>query len=199
MTPKQQQFVDEYLVDLNATQAAIRAGYSAKTAYSTGHENLRKPEIATAVTEAQAGRAKRLEVTADRVIEEFAKLAFANIADYVAAGPDGLTHADLANMSPEQTAAIAEMSQTQKGAVRIKLHDKKAALDSLAKHLGLFTDKLEVTGKDGAPLNDPEDTVLAARKIAFLMALAEHSGSTNDISVNASDDLQSFYGSGNGT
>ena len=79
------------------------------------------------------------------------------------------------DLSPEQTAAISEMSHNQKGAVRIKLHDKKAALDSLAKHLGLFTDKLEVTGKDGAPLRPPLGDGLekAARQVAFLMARAD--------------------------
>ncbi len=68
MTPKQERFVAEYLVDLNATQAAIRAGYSEKTAYSIGQENLTKPEIAAAVAAAQAERSERTEVTADYVL-----------------------------------------------------------------------------------------------------------------------------------
>ncbi len=68
MTPKQQAFVAEYLVDLNATQAAIRAGYSKRTASETGYENLRKPHIAAAITAGQAQRAARTEITQDYVL-----------------------------------------------------------------------------------------------------------------------------------
>lgn len=77
MTPKQQRFVEEYLVDLNATQAAIRAGYSAKTAGQIGEQNLKKLEIAAAIAEAKAQQAKRTEITADRVLAELAKIGFA--------------------------------------------------------------------------------------------------------------------------
>lgn len=69
LTPKQQRFVDEYLVDLNASAAARRAGYSARTADRTGHENLKKPEIAAAVAAAQGERKKRLELSQDMVVE----------------------------------------------------------------------------------------------------------------------------------
>ena len=69
MTPKQEAFVREYLIDLNATQAAIRAGYSEKTAGSIGEENLKKPEIANAVKEAMGARAERTEITADYVLD----------------------------------------------------------------------------------------------------------------------------------
>ncbi len=68
MTPKQERFVAEYLVDLNATQAAIRAGYSEKTAYSIGQENLKKPEVAEAVIAAQTERSERTEITQDYVL-----------------------------------------------------------------------------------------------------------------------------------
>ncbi len=68
MTPKQKRFVAEYLIDLNATQAAIRAGYSEKTAYSIGQENLKKPEVAEAVIAAQAERSERTEITQDYVL-----------------------------------------------------------------------------------------------------------------------------------
>ena len=79
MTPKQQRFVDEYLIDLNATQAAIRAGYSARTAAETGHENLRKPQIAAALEAQMKVRSERLEIDADRVLQEIAKFAFAPV------------------------------------------------------------------------------------------------------------------------
>ncbi len=68
LTAKQARFVEEFLIDSNATQAAVRAGYSEKTAYSVGHENLKKPEVATAIQAAQTALSERLEVTADRVV-----------------------------------------------------------------------------------------------------------------------------------
>jgi len=76
MTPKQERFVEEYLVDLNATQAAIRAGYSEQTARVIGHENLTKPDIQKAITAAREKQQRRVEITADRVLEEYAKIAF---------------------------------------------------------------------------------------------------------------------------
>ena len=76
LTPKQARFVEEYLVDLNATQAAIRAGYSEQTARSIGYENLTKPDIQQAIDEARGKQQQRTEITADRVLEEYAKIAF---------------------------------------------------------------------------------------------------------------------------
>lgn len=74
MNARQRRFVDEYLVDLNATQAAIRAGYSEKTAYSIGQENLKKPEISSRIADAQAEIAKRTEVTVDYVIKNLVEV-----------------------------------------------------------------------------------------------------------------------------
>lgn len=70
LTPKQARFVDEYLIDLNATQAAIRAGYSARTAQQAGAENLSKPVIQAAIQAKQADRAARVELTTDFVVNE---------------------------------------------------------------------------------------------------------------------------------
>ena len=75
LTPKQQRFVEEYLVDLNATQAAIRAGYSAKTAGEIGYENLKKPQIADAVAAAQAATSAETKLTRDMVIDGLLKVA----------------------------------------------------------------------------------------------------------------------------
>ncbi|MEB2275881.1 terminase small subunit [Bacillus sp. ILBB4] len=83
LTPKQKRFVEEYLVDLNATQAAIRAGYSEKTAEAIGHENLRKPKIKMFIDEALKTRAHRAEISADKVLQELAAIAFANATDVV--------------------------------------------------------------------------------------------------------------------
>lgn len=82
LTEKQKRFVAEYLVDLNATQAAIRAGYSEKTAYSQGQRLLKNVEIQTAVHNASKNRESRTEITQDKVLNELGKVAFANAADY---------------------------------------------------------------------------------------------------------------------
>jgi len=139
LTAKQARFVEEYLIDLNATQAAIRAGYSEKSATLIGFENITKPYIAEAIAIASAERSKRTEITADRVLKEYAKIGFAELRNVVdwsdvvrlkqAADIDEITHG-----------AIAEISETAQG-LKIKMHDKRGALDALAKHLQLFEDK----------------------------------------------------------
>lgn len=83
LNPKQQRFVDEYLVDLNATQAAIRAGYSVDTAGSIGHENLKKPEIQLAIAEARKQQQERTGITADRVLLEIVHVALADARELV--------------------------------------------------------------------------------------------------------------------
>ena len=83
LTPKQQRFIDEYLVDLNASQAAIRAGYSARRADAIGYENLRKPEIAAAIRDAQAARSERTGITADRALQEVWAIATADASELV--------------------------------------------------------------------------------------------------------------------
>jgi phage terminase small subunit len=163
LTAKQQRFVDEYLIDLNATQAAIRAGYSEKTAYSIGNENLSKPEIAKAIEGAQIALAKRTEITADRVLTELGKLGFSNMQDYMRAGADGDPYLDFSNLTREQAAALAEVTvedfKDGRGEdardvrrVKFKLTDKRAALVDIGKHLGMFKDQVEHTGPDGRPI-----------------------------------------------
>jgi phage terminase small subunit len=163
LTPKQQRVVDEYLVDLNATQAAIRAGYSEKTAYSIGNENLSKPEIAKAIEGSQTARAKRTKITADHVLTELGKLGFSNMQDYMKAGANGDPYLDFSNLTREQAAALAEVTvedfKDGRGEdardvrrVKFKLADKRAALVDMGKHLGMFKDQVEHTGPDGKPI-----------------------------------------------
>src|SRR5205085_1104724 len=90
LNDRQARFVAEYLVDLNATQAAIRAGYSARTAYSAGERLLRNVEVAAAIAEAQAARSRRTEVTADRVVLELARVAFGDPRRVMSWGPGGV-------------------------------------------------------------------------------------------------------------
>lgn len=157
LNPKQARFVAEYLVDMNATQAAIRAGYSKKTAGSQGFDLLRKPEIAAAVQAGQAKLAAKVEITQERVVAELAKIGFANMADYMRAGPDGDPYLDFSALTRDQAAALTEVTvedfKDGRGEevrdvrrVKFKLADKRAALVDLGKHLGLFTEKIEHSG-----------------------------------------------------
>lgn len=182
LTPKQQRFVTEYLIDLNATQAAIRAGYSEKTAYSIGHENLSKPEIQAALASAQKEAFESAKVTPERVLKEYSRLAFLDIRK--ALTDDG-TLKPIHELDDDTAAAIAglEVEELWEGkgegrehigrVKKIKLSDKKGALDSLAKHLGMFVERHEHTGKDGGPIVTEDRTPLeTARRIAFLLSQA---------------------------
>ncbi len=146
MTKKQKRFCEEYLIDLNATQAAIRAGYSPDTAKSIGYENLTKPDIRAHIDRAMAERSRRTGVNADRVIQELAKIAFVNATDVI----DPKTATVKENALPEDTAAIQSVKVKtfgEDGLEReIKMADKLRALEMLGRHLGMFKDKLELSG-----------------------------------------------------
>ena len=164
LTAKQIRFVDEYLVDFNATQAAIRAGYKAKTAHVIGAENLRKPKIAEEIARRQKDLQRRTEVTQERVVMELARIAFANIADYIHVETQTRTKDDgtevtyqtvmfneTQELSADQRAALAVVKQSVNG-FELKLHDKIKALELLGRHIGMFNDKLSLSGTDGGPL-----------------------------------------------
>ncbi|MCY1388615.1 Terminase small subunit [compost metagenome] len=146
LTPKQRRFVDEYLIDLSATQAAIRAGYSQKTAGSIGEENLRKPEIAAAIAERMKDREQRTEITQDRVLQELARLAFLDVRK--AFNADGSLK-PIHELDDDTAAAVAGMDIAEIGSgedaigfvKKIKLSDKKGALELVMRHLGMVTPK----------------------------------------------------------
>lgn len=177
--PDREKFVVEFLKDGNATQAAIRAGYSPKTAYSSGQRLLKSVEVADKIAKAKAAQLKRLEISADRVLNEIARVAYSDLSDVVTwEGPDEEdpwgTPVDedgrrrpppmLArqkvkpskSLDKDVTAAIAEISEScdQSGKVttKVKMHDKLGALKLLGQHLKLFADKLELSGPDGGPI-----------------------------------------------
>lgn len=149
LTAKQQKFVEEYLIDLNATQAAIRAGYSTKTAKEIGCENLSKPNVRACVDKAIAERSKRTGVNADRVVAELAKIALIKSSDVLdfedATVKDGALDDDLAAIQSVRV----KKSNSENGETverEIRLNDKIKALELLGKHLGMFTDKVKVEG-----------------------------------------------------
>jgi phage terminase small subunit len=141
MTPRQRRFVEEYLVDLNATQAATRAGYSARSAASRGSKLLRNPAVAGAIESAQAKRAQRTRVSADRVVTELAKVAFGDPRRLFSWGPGGVELRESSELTEAEAALVSEVSETRTaagGTRRVKLHCKMTALTALGKHLGLF-------------------------------------------------------------
>ena len=138
LTERQKRFCDEYLIDLNATQAAIRAGYSKKTAKDIGSENLTKPDIAARIEKRRAAQIKRTEITADRVLLELARIAFVDgsaFATITARGKVKFTPTD--ELTNDQRAVIAGVKNGKFG-TEIKTNDKVRALELLGKHLGLF-------------------------------------------------------------
>ena len=152
LSPKQEVFVQEYLKDLNATQAAIRAGYSEKTAYRIGSELLHKTSVREAVEKGRAKRAERTEITADRVVTELAKIAFADPRDLMEWGPNGVALKDCSTLTEEQAAGVAEVVEGSGGALRLKKHDKVKALELLGKHIGMFRDRVETDVSGGVVL-----------------------------------------------
>lgn len=205
LTAKEQRFVAEYLIDLNATQAAIRAGYSERTAASIGSENLRKPHVAAAVSAGQAELAKATGITQAMVLQELWTIASANPNELVqfrrgacrecwsvdddepteglekqahggalkrsrrplgpmpalgadidrepnaaclCCGGEGVGRAFIADtrkLSPAARRLYAGVKVTKDG-IEVKMHDQAAALLNVGRHLGMFKDKVEITG-----------------------------------------------------
>ncbi len=172
---RQRQFCEEYLIDLNATQAAIRAGYAERYASTNAHKLLQITAIKEKIDELMAARVKRTEITQDRVLRELAIIAFSNAADYAAVveedayveiegvriklfDDDGnvmkfrtvrpvLTE----DLTEEQKRALAVIKKGRDG-FEVKPYDKVRALELLGKHLGMFQDKVEVSGEVNNPM-----------------------------------------------
>ena len=158
LTPKQRIFVAEYMIDLNATQAAIRAGYSEDTAGSIGQENLKKPAILEAIEKRMEERAKRSEITVDRILNEAAKLAFFDAKKLFNddGSPKGIHELDDDTSGAIAGVEVVTVGNAEYGFGQItkyKIADKNPALDKLFKHNGLYaTKKIEVTTKKAEPI-----------------------------------------------
>ena len=176
LTAKQQRFCDEYLIDLNATQAAIRAGYSEKTACEQGARLLANVKVQKYLQKRKTDRIERTEITQDMVLLELANIAFSNAADYASVvEKDATIQCENGAIMPLYDAdgnpvkyrtvepvLTADLTENQKRALsvikkgrdgfEIKPYDKIRALELLGKHLGMFTDKVEVTGEVNNPM-----------------------------------------------
>lgn len=159
LTPKQQQFVREYLIDFNATQAAIRAGYSPKTAQVIGAENIKKPMVAAEIQRLGQKTAQKLEITRESIMQELAAIGFARASDFVRVETEPTTRLGVHPLTGEiislpsycqtvritntdelpedKAAALAGIKQGTNG-IEVKLHDKVRALELLGKAVGVF-------------------------------------------------------------
>ncbi len=142
MSPRQRRFVDEYLIDLDGKHAAIRAGYPPRVAKDRAYRLLRTPEIADAIAAAMAARSRRTGITRERVLEELARIAFVDWRKLAVWGSEGVELTDSRELSAAETAAVAAVRTDDgwEGRVDIALHDKRRALDTLARILGLAVD-----------------------------------------------------------
>lgn len=224
LTAKQARFVQEYLVDLNATQAAIRAGYSADTAEQQGSRLLSNAKVAEAVKLGQQKRAERTEITQDMVLAELWAIASANPNDLIqyrrGACPDCYGASDDVDEELEPQAHGGALKRTRKvvavindeepnpdcpkcggegmgrpfvsdtralmgpaaklyagvkvtkEGIEVKMHDKVAALTKVGQHLGMFTDRVEHTGKDGGPIQTVGKVDLSGLTLEQKRALA---------------------------
>jgi phage terminase small subunit len=190
VTPRQEAFAAEFLIDLNATKAAVRAGYSAHSAAEQAHELMKQPDIASAIERGMAQRALRTQLAQDIVIDELAHLAFSRITHYT-------VDEDTGNLVLRDTAPLGAMAAVaavkhrkrvrieQDGAVvttfdtEIRLWDKPRALLLLGRHVGLFRDRIELTGPNGGPIETVsrvERVILPMLPPSSLLNAPTHSG-----------------------
>lgn len=169
LNDKQARFAEEYIIDLNATLAAQRAGYSEKTAYSQGQRLLKHVEISSAITKAMSARENRTEISQDRVLLEIARLAFSDPRKAFTESGDLKSIKDW----PDEVAASIssiKISQVPFGdgesyeVKEVKFWDKTKSLDMAGRHLGLYNDKISIGGQKDNPLTVAEAPKLSKKE-----------------------------------
>lgn len=146
LTAKQKLFCNQYLIDLNATQAAIRAGYSKKTAAEIGHENLIKPQIEAYISELQKELSRKTNITPEMVIAEIGRIGFSNIQDFI---EEGNTVTDISQIPRDVAASVKSIKKSvtewgsgkdagTKTVTAFEIYDKLSALEKIGRHLGIF-------------------------------------------------------------
>lgn len=160
LNAKRKRFAEEYVVDLNATQAAIRAGYSTKTARSIGQRLLTDLDVQTEIQRLMAARSGRTEITSDQVLREIARIAFVNPKAFF--NDDG-TLKEIKDIPDDAVAGLSalDIAEEYEGSgddrhfvgytKKIRYADKLKALELLGKHLGMFKEKVEVSGSVANP------------------------------------------------
>jgi len=155
---QQQRFVDEYLKDLNASQACIRAGYSARNAGKIGPKLLGDSRIKDAIELKMEKRSERCDISADKTLKEIARLAFSDVRKLF---KETGSLKDIQDLDDDTAASVASIEVTEEKdndgnfigyTKKLKMWDKGRALDQLCRHLGITKEKIELTGRDGGPI-----------------------------------------------
>lgn len=166
--PKHEIFAQEVAKGTPIEQAYAKAGYT--PCPKNAARLTKKDEIRTRIDELLSRAAEKAEATIAKTLEEIARLAFADVGQAVSWSDEGIKLKNSEDLPPHIRAAISEVKQTRDG-VSIKFHSKTAALEMLAKHFGLFKEKLELTGKDGGAITvESMSEVEIARRLAFILA-----------------------------
>lgn len=199
LSARQLRFIEEYLVDTNATRAAMAAGYAESGISAVGYRLLRSPSVRAELAKRRANRSHKLDISAERVLLEYMRIAFLDPAILF---DDETGEIKPVNEQPEDVRrAIKEMTfETDKDGnprITVKLSDKQRALDALAKHLGLFE-------ADNTQRIDPEkreySEIEIARRIAYMLhrggkALEAQQRQTLEAEVmNATSEVQASVG-----
>lgn len=150
LPPKHAAFAREFVVDLNATQAAIRAGYSKKTARQQGSRLLSNADICAEIDRLKTQIQSKALVTAEEVLKELRRVAFSDPAKVLGENGYLLT---MNEMPEDVRRSIAGIDLDGSGGTKIKFWNKPQALELLGKHLAMWTDKTEITGKNGGPVD----------------------------------------------
>jgi phage terminase small subunit len=180
LSEKEKTFISEYLVDLNGSQAAIRAGYSRKSVAKMAYLILKRPRVIEAIAQAQAERLAVIDMRAEDVLTELSAVARGNVLDYMRIGPSGEPVVDFSGLDRTHAAALSEItvedfadsrtaSKRDGRRVKFRMHDKVAALDKLAKHFGLLRERVSHENPDGSPLSPVHSPRQVARAVLALL------------------------------
>jgi len=150
LTDKQEQFCQQYLIDLNATQACIRASYSEKTAQEMGSENLSKPIIQKRISELKAKRAEKLEVTQEEILNHLNILRSSNINEYIKFDKGVVSFKDFNKLTEEQLMCVESIKNTANG-IELKLHGKEWTIEKINRHIGFY----EADNSQSKPVQPP--------------------------------------------
>ena len=180
LTPRRARFVAEYMRDLNAAQAALRAGYAPKSARNYGKHLLHQPAVAREIARRMDAEERRSAIRADRVLDELIRVAFSDVRKYVTCENGRLALVKRDDLAPDDTAAVMAVSAGgAKSGARIRLHDKRRALRALARHVGLF---------EGRGFVDP--AAMRAEADALAAALLEAAASDERLALPAPERAQ---------
>lgn len=180
LNDRQQRFVDEYVIDHNATQAAIRAKYSKKTCGAKGHSLLKNVEISASIAEKEAKMQEEVGFSAKSVLKELSKLVHfdpkklyderGNLKEIRDLDDDTASALIGLEVIETKSGIYDELKTTRSRTKKLKWHDKNAAIVTAMRHFGMLKDKYEHTGANGADLIPKDDPVDTARRVAFLLA-----------------------------